>query len=429
MTLKEEEPVKVQSKSLLDAVVKAGLVVDRRAHPTVPLFGHVTLGAEDGVFRVSAMNPDQQLSVLVCEEPSPWAVSIPFVSLKTVMEAEVKREPFVELECDAGNPEMPSLVINAVTRLQGRPFESGWMVPMDKVTLIGRVAGDALRRGLQAVLPAVCKDASRPNITNVCWNPEKRRLVGTDGHRLHWVPLHMAVTSEPTGDLLLPLASVKTLLRCLPKDGQMVEVSVANESLKYVLLEWAGVRYSSRMVDATYPPLARVLSEASGGQVARVERGALMGVLEGMDPSATVTLTGHPPFVDVVATNNGVAREGRLETSVGSQLPAGVGAIVRLQYLMEALKATSSRHVDIAIMAGDAAPPVRFATEDLMALIMPIRPYLPALLDPVTPDVVVETIRHLEMLLGLLESSRDVPQVETCLQELHTRYRTNLPIL
>lgn len=421
--------MKVQSKSLLDAVVKAGLVVDRRAHPTVPLFGHVTLGAENGVFMVSAMNHEQQLSVPVFSEPPAWMVSIPFASLKPVIEAEVKREPFVDLDCDLGNPEMPALLINAITRLQGRPFESGWLVPMEAVTLIGRVPGDVLRRGLQAVLPAVCKDASRYNVTSVCWNPEKRRLVGIDGHRLHLAPLHMAVTSGPPGELLLPAASVKTLLRCLPKDGEMVEVSVVNGSLKYIVMEWAGVRYSSRMVDATYPPLTRLLDETSNGQVARVDRVALLGVLEGMDPSAAVTLTGHPPCVDVMAKNNGVARGGRLEPAVGSQWSAGVGAMVRLQYLLEALKATSSRHVDIEIMPVDAAPPVRFATEDLMALIMPITPYLPVLLDPVTPDVVVGTIRHLEMLLGRLESSRDVPQVETCLQELHTRYRTNLPIL
>jgi DNA polymerase III subunit beta len=84
--------------------------------------------------------------------------------------------------------------------------------------------------------------------------------VATDGNRLLRIVVPVAGISPTDGGLIVPLASVKPLLRILKKGSDPVSF-VWSKSLLEV--HSAGVEFASKLIDGTFPDYARIIPEAS----------------------------------------------------------------------------------------------------------------------------------------------------------------------
>jgi DNA polymerase-3 subunit beta len=102
---------------------------------------------------------------------------------------------------------------------------------------------------LKFVLPAICKDETRPHICCLAFT-EDGKAASTDGHRLHLASLPGPV-DQP---ILIPTDSALLLNRIL-KDGQVIIARTET----HVKIRSGAYELTTKLVDAEFPPWEQVV--------------------------------------------------------------------------------------------------------------------------------------------------------------------------
>jgi DNA polymerase-3 subunit beta len=142
-------------------------------------------------------------------------------------------------------------------RVGGRTFTSGavdeWPVlwPVD-VRPVAECHAAALRAALDAVTPALAREQGRYAMHGARLDVGAGLLVGTDGLRLHVVPIDgMRALAEHAG-AIVPRAALVALAPSLPQAGA-VTLSIGKAGHGPLVVSWPGGSFEVRCIDAQFP--------------------------------------------------------------------------------------------------------------------------------------------------------------------------------
>jgi hypothetical protein len=208
-----------------------------------------------------------------CEQPAegPLSCCLPARMLAALTKPEGRGQAGdVEILLDG---DLASVVVEGLsTRLATRPVEEFPAVRGDAVkewSLVAMWPAAEIRDALSYVLPAASTDTARPHLNAVCLGPD--RVAATDGHRLHTVRL----PTELPEPLLLHRDAAETLRRVL--DGDTVILARAGDALRIRTGSW---QVETRLVDARFPPIDKVVPPRERAIKMRVETAALRRALD-----------------------------------------------------------------------------------------------------------------------------------------------------
>lgn len=137
---------------------------------------------------------------------------------------------------------------------------------------LAEFAPDVLARTVEAVLPFVSRDETRPSLNGVLFEfaaPEGFRVVATDGHRLAVHSASPLFVSEETPNAIVPPAALKVLGALLKKHPDKVEYRAGGigtklgrgAHCKFVSGDWV---LASRLAEGPFPDYRQILPKGNG---------------------------------------------------------------------------------------------------------------------------------------------------------------------
>ena len=134
--------------------------------------------------------------------------------------------------------------------------------PTFHATSATELSAPDLHRALHEVVRSISRDDTRYGLNGVFLevlpSPRRLRLVGSDGHRLHWSELFLADPLAPPARKLLPRAVAELLVSTLPRQDALT-VSLAF-SAEAVCVRAGGLHIQVPMQDGEFPNY-RVLAQ------------------------------------------------------------------------------------------------------------------------------------------------------------------------
>ena len=244
----------VEMRAGLKLLLKA---YDRRA--TTPILANVELVATGDKLTMTTTNLDQEMSVTV-DFPGvgAWSNTVP---VKTLSDMIAKGSGPLDLD-DEGSHVLLHLD-GMLTRLDALPVKDfPHMEP--ELGDAATIPGDALADALAFVRPAVSMEETRYYLNGVFMHtplhgPTKPIvLVATDGHRLQKVEIERPAgfPDLPADGLIIPRATVDSLMAMLAADAGEVAMSYSREAVRF---EVGGATLVSKVVEGAFPDYQRVI--------------------------------------------------------------------------------------------------------------------------------------------------------------------------
>lgn len=258
---------------LIAALSKVAPVTDRKSPQ--PILANVLVEAESAGLHLSATDLCQGVSCTVgIPVKRPGRVALPAKGL--LDRVEIMPDGDVEVVVD-GDCRATIKAVGSSRRcvLAGLPAADFPNLPRrnDDAPRFQWTAGD-LRKLIRRVSFAVSADETRPHVNSMLVEITGKylRLVATDGHRL--AVADMPWQHETTATVLLPQKAVADLEKLLAQDGpaDTVEMWLSGSCAFFSV---AGVEFSTKTVDAQFPPYEQVIPQTSE-RIAVVARTALI---------------------------------------------------------------------------------------------------------------------------------------------------------
>ncbi len=231
------------------AVAAVARAADPRSH--LPILGHVLLRAEGGALCLRTTDLDLHAEYTVAARVTgPGMLAVPVKALREAL----KRCNALDLELEVVGTALRLRCDKTEITLQGLPGQDFPALPKVPATLSPVDAG-SLRAMLEAVLPAVSRDDTRPYLCGVYLATEGRalRMVATDGHRMHLTAAEPGLVLQKP--VVLPRAFAEALAREL-KQGQ-AEVGVEGPHAFCALPR--GLRLWGRLGEHPFPQWEQVV--------------------------------------------------------------------------------------------------------------------------------------------------------------------------
>lgn len=246
---------------------------------------------------------------------------------------------------------------------------SGYPVLVDPSTFpLVDADGDALAVALRQVLPAVCRDESRPNLcaVNVATVNGRAVLTTTDGRRLHQAT--GPAWSLPT--VLVPTRAANAIREFLA-GGVRVGIDITPSPTTLVVQAAAGDTLVVRLMDATFPDVGAILRQHHADEAtfsASEMAGAVRRVSTMADSdlrSIALAFTG----TDRVVLTSGEADRARETVTVAGKHSA-VTLRVNARMLSEVLAGAGD---GASMRFGDALAPLHVVSPGFVGIVMPQR--------------------------------------------------------
>lgn len=269
-------------KTLIDALSKVVGVADKKS--AMPILANVLVSAGQNVmFAASDMYQTVRCHIDVVPEDA-GSVAIPAKDLLD----RVKMLPDGDVVVTADATQKVTIKAVGSPRhytLAGMPGAD--FPPLPKCSAdapkFSWTAGD-LRGLVSRVHFAMSSDETRPHVNGMLIEatPGRLRLVATDGHRLALAD--MAWSHEAEVRIIVPYKAVHELRKLLAKDGlaETVELRVSGPTAFWSV---AGVEFSTKLTDATFPPYEQVIP-AKPERKASVPRSALISAVKAVSVAA-----------------------------------------------------------------------------------------------------------------------------------------------
>jgi DNA polymerase-3 subunit beta len=236
-----------------------------------------------------------------------------------------------------------------------------------------KIAGPALKKGLQQVAFAASSDESRPVLTGVLLQAAdgKLRMAATDSYRLAERQLGK---SKDEFQLLVPVTAMHDLLRIVSDFSEEVEITHDDQQ---ILFQVGDVELVARLIDGKYPPYEKLIP-SEFAVTATLPRADLLNVtkvssLFARESAGSVTLNVDEDAQEL--SIHSVASQLGENTATASAKTAGSGSItLNSRYLLDALNAISGDTVTFGFNGKLEATMLSEAgNSDYLHVIMPLK--------------------------------------------------------
>lgn len=222
---------------------------------------------------------------------------------------------------------------------------------------------------------SISTDETRAHVNSALLQiePERLRMVSTDGHRLTLCEARADVQVAP--EMLIPLRAVSELRKLCGDDG---DVSISREGPN-AFFAFPGLTYSVKLVDAQFPPWAQVIPRVVT-KTFTVPRLALLDAVRAVQLAAAprtggILLTAATGILLIasVSPEGGNAQDEIPIDYAGAEVTIGLNA----KYLLDVLGATDDDEVELGL-SGDLDPAVvrparKVESLSYLGVIMPMR--------------------------------------------------------
>lgn len=231
-----------------------------------------------------------------------------------------------------------------------------------------------LRRALRQTLFAVSTDEAKPAFTGVLFTlqEDSLRLVASDTFRLAATYCQADKINTP-GEFLVPAKSLQEVLRILPDDEETpVQAAVIGNQF---FLQFAGIHFSTRLIDENFPNVERVIPHDFIGEATvetenflhTVERAALLSAEE----NNIVHLSIGPGSMVVRSSS----KFGKIQESIPVELEGeGVEIALNARFLLDMLRITEGHQCFLKITGPNKPCILKDSlAADYLYLVLPIK--------------------------------------------------------
>ena len=361
-------------KGLLHAVLSRVVRMISR-NPSMPILQHVKLDADGSTLRVEATDLTTHIVASIpCE--GRFSACLPGSALAAFIKPDdtKDKQSIVELLPEEGGKVTVAIeaALSTMAALSATdfPVRAGDKHASRDWLAAGTWQAAQLGNALKWLLPAVGTDTTRPAMTGVMFTPDE--IVGLDGHRLHLIKM----PGISGGPALLPGSAIATLLRVLPKSGE-VSAERAKDFVRFRCatgdVQWE--IEAAAMTDLHYPPFRQVIpAEGTEAFSTEVDREILLHAInrmlkpKGSSRGVRITVNGA-----IKLERDGDDGSTSRTVPVVSTTHDGPDSVIGIDagYLADALGGCSD-----AVIArfNDAFGPIRIDIgEGQVAVIMPMR--------------------------------------------------------
>ena len=248
----------VQSSSLKQATTLLGKVVE--AQSLMPILRSIHVHPDARHLHLTASDLETTLTVYVpSDENKPGDFCIPYKTVsKLLSTVTTDWLPFHLLGVDGEDAtiQLGKLKAKGVEAAQ-YPSLPEKNKPDPSVKQV--VFGSWLLDQLQGVAAASSTDETRFNLNGVYFDRDSKRLVATDGHRLHYSDVNLNDLKE---SFILPSKAIKVLLAaCHYSNQKDWRMQVDNRTL---IVYCADFTLSARLIDGQFPDYNQVMPKAKG---------------------------------------------------------------------------------------------------------------------------------------------------------------------
>jgi DNA polymerase-3 subunit beta len=243
---------------------------------TLPILTGIYLEAKDNTLQCVATDLEIAIEVTVpnIQIITPGSVVL---SGKTFVEI-IKHLPQipVEIEFDE-NAKMVSITSrHSVYQIPVLPVEEFPTLPELKSGDKVEVSGENLKEAIHQTIFATLADDPRPFLSSILWEitSDKIRLIATDVNRL--AIKDIPVKSEIQKTALVPVRALREIANIFGNNTANVAVYLTD---KMIFVQGAGIKFSSRLVEAQFPRYEQVIPKEFTGN-AVLDRNQFIEALE-----------------------------------------------------------------------------------------------------------------------------------------------------
>jgi DNA polymerase-3 subunit beta len=362
----------IERKTLLQAMTAANSVVERRN--TIPILSNVKIEARDGGLRFTATDLDVEIGLTVkAEVASEGTITVPASMLLDIVR---KLPDGAQVECETKETRFTVHSGRSRFVLQSLPSEDFSDLAAGEMTSQFVMDVAAFKRLFAKCLFAVSTEDARYYLNGVYLHRVGADLrgVSTDGHRLA-----MAWTGLPDGasgipGVIVPRKTCQLIVKHLDAAQGDVRVSV---SANKIMLEWAGTRFVSKLIDGTFPDYERVVPRGNN-KIATLDVKAAMTAVDRVASvssekgrAAKFAVAENAMVISMNSPENGTAEDSVDIAYDGPPLEIGFNS----GYVLDLLSNMACDRVRVEFM--DAGSPSVVKPEDgdrdCLSVLMPMR--------------------------------------------------------
>ncbi len=377
--------ITVQREKLANAVSHVSKAVSSRT--TIPILTGIKIKADEEGLTLTASDSDVSIEVQIpTEEADEWGVTVhqpgSIVLTARIFSEIVRKLPGNEIQIQVDDRLATQIRSGqAEFTINGMDANEFPQLPQLEEDKVFSIPSDLLKAMIRQTVFAVSTSEMRPILTGVLWTLDQGQLkfVTTDSHR---VASRTAAVDCSEGlsfsNVVIPGKSCNELVKILDDDQNPVDIVVADNQ---ILVKSKNILFYSRLLEGTYPDMARVIPQGSKTEIVvstkdflqSIERASLLS-REGKSnvvrlvtlPEGSVEITSNAPEI-------GKVTEIVLPKSLsGEDLKISFNA----KYMIDALRAIDSTEIRVNFTGGMSPFVIRPTDHDWMLhLILPLRTY------------------------------------------------------
>jgi DNA polymerase-3 subunit beta len=235
-----------------------------------------------------------------------------------------------------------------------------------------------MRKALMQILPAVSQDDTRPEINGVLFLFKDSELVvvGTDSYRLGERKITTQNVGGKGGSCIVPLKTVKELIRTLDEDADSGEVYVTENQIAF---DYGQTEMVSRLIDGKFPDYQQIIPSAFKYSFTITKSEFINAIkISGLFAtvgSNSVSITLKPSERLVAISSATSLGEERTELSLDVEGTGDIRIAFDYRYLLDGLMSLDGE--DVSFSANAESSPVLLKSknelEKFIYIVMPIR--------------------------------------------------------
>lgn len=339
---------------------------------TLPILNNILLTTEDGRLRISSTNLEIGINTWTAGKiEKGGAITCPAKVLANFVNNLPSKK--VELEVKGNN-----LIVrceNYKASLNCLPADDFPIIPKIKDPALIELDRVILRESLSKVVGAAALSESRPEITGVLFNFNKRelRLVATDSFRLaEKVVIEPGRKSEEIKSLIVPQRTIQEVIRVFGDGEGGVKICLG---VGQILFDGGDLQVISRLIDGRYPDYQQIIPKEFISQ-AIIEKTELLSVIRAAavfsNKTSSIKFSLDDGELEVLAQDADLG-ENRSKIKVQSK-GKKIEVNFNYRYLLDGLSNIGAKQVFLGLIS-EASPAIikPVGEEAYLYLVMPIK--------------------------------------------------------
>ena len=264
------------------------------------------------------------------------------------------------------------------TKIIGLSVEDYPVIPSIETQKGFILPANEFKNALSQIIPSVSSDDTRPELHGVLFRVAEKTLtlVGTDSYRLAERKVSIGENKNFTGSCIVPLKTIKELIRTLDDEALQIEIYVAENQILFI---YGQTRMVSRLVDGQYPDYEQIIPAFHTIQFT-LSRDEFINAIKisGLFASVgsnSVTLDISPQKRAITISSTALVGEEQTEITADIEGENNLKIIFDYRYLLDGLQ--SIEDADVVFAATVESAPVLLRPKEepsaFIYIIMPIR--------------------------------------------------------